>query len=857
MSDPTGIKGKRKNIFTDGWVWRMAWRDARHNFSRLFLFVASLITGIAAVVALDSLNASLQKDIDESARDLLGADLVINSDNPFDSSFLHKLDSTGLPVSSQIDMASMVLFMHNGGARLIRLVGVDEAFPFYGSFTTLPADAYQKIHSGNYAVLDESLASQYEVSSGDSVKIGALEFVVSGVVQDSPGGASVLSNFTPSVYISLQAVDSTGLIQFGSRVNYHRYVKTESEADAEVIHDHLRPQARALGYSMDTVTERREDLGEGFMAIYRFFSLLAFVALILGCIGVASSVHIYAREKRDEVAVLRCIGSSGWQAFNIYFIQLTVIGFFGSIAGSLIGSGLQQLVPTLAGDLIPVEASFSFSWSSIGMGVLLGTVVTVLFSMMPLVSIRFVPPLIILRSGFNDQRQFSKSKILVVLGVFVFPLAYAIYRTESVFAGLFFFFGLLIALSLLAFVAFVLLRLVKKFFPSKGAFVLRHALANLFRPNNQTQVLMVTIGLGAFIISTLNVVQNSLLNQVEFTGRQSRSNTVMYDIQPFQKEGVLTLLQENNLKVDQLVPIVTTRLREVNGQPVQQLLADTTAGRERPRRWALTREYRVTYRDTLHVSEKLIEGEIQYKQEGKDSVWVTISEGMLEDLNVRLGDSLVFDVQGIPVKVRISGVRSLEWANDPPNFIFVFPNGVLEEAPQFWVAATRIEDDNVANRVQRQLVMNYPNVSVIDLRLILGTINDLFDKLGLVIKFLALFSILTGLVVLAGAVVNSRFVRIRENALMRTVGARSSQIIGMTLIEYVYLGFFSAMTGIVLSIGGGWFLAKFFFEIEFAYDLSGMVIIGGSIIALTMLIGWWNLRDVIRTAPLQVLRREV
>jgi putative ABC transport system permease protein len=303
-----------------------------------------------------------------------------------------------------------------------------------------------------------------------------------------------------------------------------------------------------------------------------------------------------------------------------------------------------------------------------------------------------------------------------------------------------------------------------------------------------------------------------------------------------------------------VVPIITCRLSEVKGKSVATLQTDTT---DDIPNWALSREYRVTYRDTLHTSaEELIKGEIQTKKSGRDSVWLTISEGMEENLGVTIGDSLVFDVQGIPIKAFINGIRKVEWPKDPPNFIFVFPSGILEHAPQIFVTATRIDDQQQANKFQRQLVMDYPNVSLVDLRLILGTINELFNKLGLVIRFLALFSIVTGLIVLAGAVINSKFLRVKENVLLRTIGARTRQITAITLIEYAWLGLFSAITGMILSLGSGWLLTTFFFEITFGFDGLELLWIAVGVTFLTMAIGWLNSREVINTPPLQILRKE-
>lgn len=847
------LKRKSKTILTDRWVWRMAWRDARHNVSRLFLFVASLITGIAAVVALDSLNNSLQNDINTNARELLGADLVVNGEKPYNKELTVAFDSLKLPHASEIDMASMVLFLHNQKSRLIRLVAMEGDFPFYGKIETLPANAYEKMKQGGFAMLDETLASQYEVSSDDSLRVGNSTFKVAGIVTRIAGGGGLMSTFTPSVYIAMKDLDSTKLVQFGSRVNYKHYYKVESEEKVDRIVDDFRPLIRRQGFSYETVERRKEGLGRGFSSIYQFFSLLAFVALILGCMGVASSVHIYAREKRDEVAVLRCVGSSGWQAFNIFFIQIFLLGIVGSVIGSLLGIAIQQLIPLFIEDIIPFKMGFAISWESLLLGLSVGAVVSVLFSVLPLVAVRFVPPLSVLRADYQGKRIFSKTRIIAIILIAAFPMGFATLQAKSFFTGSMFFLGLVVALAFLYLVAIALLYLVRRYFPHNAAFIWRHALSSLFRPNNQTRVLMVTIGLGAFIISTLNIVEQSLLGQVEFTGQENQSNTILFDIQPSQKDAVIKLMKDNNLKINQVVPIVTCRISQLKGRPVEELQKDTT---DNVSNWAITREYRVTYRDSLHHSEKLLEGALHEKKNSKDSVWVTISEGMLDNLDIKIGDSLVFDIQGVPVKAFIAGVREVDWPKDPPNFIFVFPNGVLENAPQIFVTATRVDEPEQANRFQQALVMEFPNVSLLDLRLILTTVNELFDKLGLIIRFLALFSIVTGLVVLAGAVINSKFLRIKENVLLRTIGARTRQITRITLIEYAYLGLFSALTGMALSLGGGYLLTKFFFEITFAFDWLELLIISAGVVILTMAIGWYNSREVISTPPLQILRKE-
>ena len=848
------IKRKVLPVWRDRWVWNMAWRDAQHNFSRLFLLIASLITGIAAVVSIGSLNYSLKEALNQNAKELLGADLVINSNKKFEMDITGYLDTAKLVTAGDAEMASMIMFMNTGQSRLVKLTALSGDFPFYGKLETQPANAYDLMKTGRYAMLDESLARQFEVSSEDSIKVGNTIFKVAGVVTKIPGGGALTSTLAPSVYIAMKTLDSTGLVQFGSRVNYSLFVKTKDKKETEATINAIKPITKKSGYSYETVEGRREGLGRSFRSVYQFFSLLAFIALILGCLGVASSVHIYAMEKRDEVAVLRCIGSSGWQAFNIYFIQVFFLGLLGSTIGAALGAGIQKFIPLVFKNFIPVELPFAISWEAVAEGLLLGAVVSVLFAILPLVAIRFVPPLTVLRADYTPAKVFSKMRWTAITLIVLFPILAAAYQTSSWITGLAFAAGLGLALGLLALVAMGLLKLVRKFFPKNARFAFRHALSNLYRPNNQTRVLMVTIGLGAFIVATLNIIQNSLLGQVEFTGNQNQSNTILFDIQPSQKAGVIKLIEDHHLPVNQVVPIITCRIQELKGRKVESLLTDTA---RRIPSWALTREYRVTYRDSLHRSEELTKGKIhQYIPGNKDSVWVTISEGMQDQLHLDINDSLVFDIQGVPLRARISGIRKVDWPKDPPNFIFVFPKGVIDHAPQIWVATTKVDEVKGANLFQQQLVTAYPNVSLVDLRLILSTVENLFEKVSIVIRFLALFSIITGLVVLAGAVVNSKFVRIRENVLLRTIGARTRQIMQITLIEYTYLGLFSALTGMILSVAGGWALCRFFFEVELGVAWGDLAMVGGAVVVLTIFIGWFNSREVISTPPLQILRKE-
>jgi putative ABC transport system permease protein len=354
------------------------------------------------------------------------------------------------------------------------------------------------------------------------------------------------------------------------------------------------------------------------------------------------------------------------------------------------------------------------------------------------------------------------------------------------------------------------------------------------------------------LISTLYLSQSTLLNHISLTGSGNNPNMVLFDIQSDQTESVKQLVRSFGLPVLQHVPVVTMRLAGVKGRSTEELLNDPE---RKFWRGALQREYRVTYRDRLIETEKVVAGAWQGRVDpGPDVVPISLGEDIVRWLDVSIGDQLVFDVQGVPVTAVVSSIRKVEWRRVQPNFLVVFPAGALEEAPQFHVLVTRTDSNETAATLQRAAVQQFPNVSIIDLTLVLDTIDAVLSKVSFVIRFMALFSILTGLIVLAGAVITGRYQRIQESVLLRTLGASRAQIIKIMLIEYLFLGSFAAFTGLLLSLAGSWALARFVFKVTFVPATLPMLITLVVVVGLTILIGMLNSRGVTHRPPLEVLR---
>nr|WP_245563734.1 FtsX-like permease family protein [Spirosoma luteum] len=842
------------------WLFRMAWRDSRRSRQRLLLFMSAIVLGIAALVAINSFGDNLARSIDEQARELLGADLTLSWTRAPSAKTQQLLKTLGRDRAYEVSFASLVSTPKNGGVRLAQVKGLQGNFPFYGTWEVQPASAVQTFRqaTSRVALVDDALLIQMGTQPGDSVRVGNLSFLIVGRVTKTPGQAAIAATVAPTVFIPNQFLAGTGLLQRGSRIAYKYYYqlapdKATSAVDADTFIKPLAARLDKEGINYDTVTERKKQTGRSFADLTKYLSLVAFVALLLGCVGVASAVQLYVKEKVASVAILRTLGASGRQAFLIYLYQTTLMGLIGATVGAVLGSVVQLLLPRIFGNFLPITVDTALSGPAVLGGIGTGLLISVLFSLLPLLAIRNVSPLRTLRTSYEDDLQGRDPLRWLVYGLVVcFIVGFAYWQTSNLRLAVGFTGGLVVAFGLLTAIGLGLIGLVRRFFPASWSYTWRQSLANLYRPNNQTLILITSIGLGAFLIATLYLTQGLLLGRVELSGSGKQPNMVLFDIQNEQLAGVKSLVQAQHLPILQEVPVVTMRLTDINGKNGETVRKDTT---QKPPKWAFTREYRVTYRDSLISSEKLVSGKVPYQFGGAS--YISIEKGFFERMHLKLGDTLNFNVQGAPVQTIIGGTREVEWNRVQTNFLVIFPSGILEQAPQFHVLMTRVPDNQTSAVLQRGLVSQFPNVSAIDLGLILKTIDEILAQISFVIQFMALFSILTGLLVLASSVVISKFQRLRESVLLRTLGASRNQILGITFLEYSLLGFVAALSGILLSIAGTWGLARFVFEVPYRPDALPLLVITLVVTGLTILIGVFNSRDVLVKPPLEVLRAEV
>ncbi|PWJ58833.1 putative ABC transport system permease protein [Dyadobacter jejuensis] len=837
------------------WLFKMAWRDSRRNRTRLLLFISSIVLGIAALVAIYSLGESLTTNIDDQAAQLLGADLALSTNKEPSGDALTLIDSIGQNRSEEISFASMVYFTKTGGNRLAQIKALKGEYPYYGSLETIPLQAGHEFRNQRQALVEQSLMLQYQAQVGDSIQVGAVTFAIAGILEKAPGQNGITSTVAPAVYIPMQFLEQTGLMQKGSRIVYRYFYRLDNPQQAENLSSSLKERFELADLDYKTIAIQKEDTGRSFRDLTRFLGLVGFVALLLGCIGVASSIQIYIREKIASIAILRCLGVRPNEAFMIYLIQIIGIGLLGSWLGAVLGTFIQQVLPVVIKDFLPFDLIVAISWSSIIQGILIGTFISILFAMPPLLAIRNISPLNVLRNDLNQLTSWKDSTLWLIYTItLLFVYLFSFYQMQNARTALFFTLGVLLSFGLLYGIALLLMRVLKRFFPSSWGYLPRQGLANLFRPNNQTAILIVAIGLATSLIATLFLTQDILMQRIQLSTSDDQPNIVLFDIQSHQKDGVIEIAQRNKLAVQQIVPIVNMRLEEVNGHGVAYYRADSTTSKSSR---IFGREYRVTFRDSLTSSETIMEGKwIGSYHASSGLIPISIEKGFAERGNMSLGDTLTFNVQGTLMQTQIASLRDVNWAEVQTNFLVVFPEGVLEEAPQFHVLMTHVPSPTVSANFQQEILLSYPNISMIDLALVIKILNELFNKIGFVIQFMAGFSILTGVLVLISSVMVSKYQRIQESVLLRTIGASQFQIFSITAMEYFFLGALASLTGIVLSLAGSWALARFSFDAPFNPALWPVAILALLVTLATVLIGVLNSREILTSSPLAILRKE-
>lgn len=876
MATPASARPRRAAVWPR--LFALAWRESRTARRRLLLYMSSISLGVAALVAIDSFSENVIQSVHEQSRALLGGDIVATRNaarTPAVDSLVDSLRAAGVASATSTNFVSMALVPRTGGTRLVQVHAVSTGYPFYGVITTEPASAWGQLQSGHNIAVDPALLVSLDARIGDTLTLGQATFVITGSLENVPGDIGISAAIGPRVYIPERFVEETQLLTFGSRADYQTIFKLPSNVAPAFFMARFRPRLLAgANGNLQAAGYNESRLASAIDQLHDYLALVGLISLLLGGIGVASGVHAFAMRKIDPVAILRCLGATSWQVLTIYTLQAAAMGLVGALGGVVLGLGIQFLMPMALEDFLPVDVTVHLEPSAILLGLGIGVWVALLFAMRPLVALRRVSPLqAIRRSADADalrRTRWDPLRITLSLAIAVTVLELGLSRADTIQRGVAFTAGIAGAIGILWMSAAALSWTARRMLRPTWPFPLRQGVASLYRPGNQTRAVVLALGFGVFLMGTLYQVQHNILTSLDNRLGEARANVVFFDVQDAQKPGIDSIIRAGTNELIEETPIVAMRISAINGRPTTDIVADIErerreqraareegrGGERRERRgpWALRREFRSTYRDSLTRSEELVAGKWFTAPLPNGLGQVSLDSSVARELGVKLNDTISWNVQGVQVPTVVTSLREVKWSTFAPNFFAVFDPASLAKAPKQFAILVRAPDATAIARLQRDVIAKYGSVSSLDLTLVQKTVTDVLGKVIMAVRFLALISLGLSVPVLFSAVAATRRERLREGVLLKTLGATRRQIGRIMLAEYALLGTLGALTGMLLSTGSAWATMHWVFRQPFSPAIGPAVMVAGAMIALSVAIGLLTGREVFAETPMAALR---
>ncbi len=840
-------------------VIRMAAREFRSSWRRLLLFFVCIAVGVGGIVLLRSVVQDVRAAIGRDARGLAGADLTLSTSRPWDGKTRALIEQrlAGAPVLARtegVETSTMVrpADASRPVAKMAEVRGVQAGFPLYGTVEVQDGRPYShELLTGHGALVRPELLVQLESRVGDDILIGAGRFTIRGVLVSEPGRRVAGFSFGPRILVDAADLEGTGLFGFGSRFSRDIQLKLPDRA-VEPLATALRPVLQGQFVNLRTFRGTEDRVGEDLARTENYLSLVGLVIVILGGIGVWSVTRVFVQQKVRTIAVLKCLGATSGQVFAAYLAQAILLGAAGCVLGVGLAAAVLAALPRLfAGEPAFASVPNDMTPSAVVQGVAIGLLVAVLFSAVPLLDVRRVKPSLLLREAVRARkRDWVRWAAIAVLVASLVLLAS--WQAASLRVGLAVSVGLAVVASALSLVGAGLIRAIRPLAFSRSV-ALRHAVLRLSRPGNQTRAVLLAVGLGAFFIVGVRSLQANLLAQVSLTLDANAADMFLIDVQPGQAPVLQQLFAgRSDARLLPVIPVLRARVTSVAGREVT--LRDYEEVR---RRGGLGREFTVTWRDHLQPNERVVEGRF-WPPGRSDAAEVSIERSLRDRSRLRVGDTVEFDVLGRAVRARVTSVREVDWRDARQGgFMFVFRPGPLDKAPATYVAPVRGPVDPTARaRLQRDVVDRLPNVSVIDLREILESVERVLSRVTLGISVVGSLVLLVGGLILVGSVSMTRFQRIYEVAIFRTLGAGTRLLTLMTVIEYGVLGLLAGAVGSVGAIALTYYVSRHALDIPWApypsISLAGM--------ALTTLVvcavGLAASADILRRRPLGTLRSE-
>jgi putative ABC transport system permease protein len=857
-------------------VIAMTVRELRASWRRLLFFFVCVAIGVGAIITLRSIIQSVRLGLMSEARAIIAGDLLIQTNRPWSADVKSEIDARLQPPavrakSEAIETPTMVRPASGTTARMVELRGVQRDYPFYGTLKLQGDRRYSHdLLRGRGALVGPELLVQLDMRIGDQLLIAGQPFTVRGAIAQEPGRRVGGFSFGSRVLIDYDDLRATGLLAFGSRATYQIFVKMDADG-VEPLRRELGDRYRDRFVGVRSYKTTEDNIGESFARAENFLSLVGFVIVVLGGIGVWSVTRVFVRQKIRSVAILKCLGASAAQVLSTYVLQVAVLGLAGSLLGVALAAATIAAIPK---SYVASFGDFDYgvTASAVWQGLAIGLLVSLLFALVPLLEVRLIKPLLLLR-GIDAAAMSPRApggrwtarlrawlvdrdwvQVWTALLVTAALVVVASWQAASLKAGAIVSGGFVVVAIVLYAAAFVLVKAVMPLAATEW-FPLRHAVVSLRRPGNQTRVILLSVGLGSFFVLGVRALQSNLVADVAQNFDRRGADMFLIDIQRDQVDGVRAVLEANRDGRDapaQLIPVLRARVTAVRGREVNLETVADVRGR------GLGREYVITYRDRLQPNERVLQGAFWQPAAAGTENEVSIEKIIQRAGHISIGDVMRFDVLGRTIEARVTSVREVEWGDSRAGgFMFVFRPGPFADAPHTFIGFLKGPDDATARaRLQHALVAKYPNITAIDGREILARIGAIVDNVVFGISVVGAIAFLSGVLILIGAVAMTKFQRVYDAAILRTLGATTRMLGTMLALEYTALGLLAGLIGALGALALSWAVTRYLMEID--WRPAPVLLTAGVVLTMLLVavIGVVASIDVLRRKPLATLRAE-
>ena len=838
-------------------IFNLTRREIRSSWRRLLFFFLCIALGVGSVVALRSLIQNLTKVVGNDARALMTADVEVTSTNDFSPSEISKIEEVigrSPIIEARNETMTAALMTRpsdaaNSAVEFIELKGIEPSFPLVGDFALTSGEPFDhKLLENNGVVIAKVLLEELNVSVGDKIRIAEGEFQIRASFDEEPGGTTGF-RMGSRVFVEKKTFESAGITRNSSRVR-RRILYRTSDNPAELVKQ-LREALKGTTIQVNSYREQQENLSDQFTRLENYLSLTGLLILVLGGVGVWNVARAFVEQKRKTVAVLKCLGASGTKIITVYLLQILVLGLIGSLFGIFLAQCGLWLAEWRFIDALPAKMSYAVNLSTALQGIVLGVLISLLFSGLPLLQIRSIKPKLLLRDENNAQiSRLDWTKWVFAAISLAGLLALAVWQAGSLTVGAFFLGGLAITGLVLFSSAAVLIWLLKKL-KRVASFSFRQAINSMHRPGNQTRIILLAVGLGAFVVLTVQTMQANLVREFDFSRNEKLPSLIFFDIQKSQIDSLATLIEERLGEKPDAIPTVRARIAFINGNAI-----DYQQREFRQQQGQVGREFAITYRDKLDENESVVSGDWWTSNEA-ETPEVSVEEGMAKTLNVVPGDSMTFEISGRRITARVMSIRKIDVRNTRTAFVFVFRPGTLDDAPQSFAATViRHVPPTERQRLQREVLDTYPNVQIFDVADIVAAVQRLVNNFVLAISFVGSFVLLTGILILIGSVALTKSQRIYENAVLKTLGANRRTLATILFAEYSLLGLLSGIIATTFAVSLSYVVSRYLMEIDWQFDAITAFVGVLVTTVLVTIVGVAASFDVLFRKPLATLRSQ-